>query len=552
MKKSNINYHKISYAGRRKINEDSVIIAPNKKSTMPQLVLAVADGMGGYQKGDMASKMMIEQMQKLSQEELPSDPAHASNLVRKHIKEANRRIFENSKKIDGGQMGTTISGAILKGNRCLVFNVGDSRTYIINSYGIEPITHDHSPGVEGIKNGNGWEDDAGKGRYSHALTRSIGTDQDVDVDIFPLEDFRELKKGEIIFSCTDGLWNKVTNEDIWRELIGRKNIHESLEALVSLAYFNGSTDNISIVVIEYGTLQRKSLNLKSIVPLSKLGLKPIIKKNNLLSILLAASVIILLAVILMLMFKLSGNAPVKNEKNHEVVNHSKVIKQMENKGGEIIFSPRGGKYKDSVQVQLSYAKLLSTNNEEIPSEIYYTTGTSDRTVITKSNGQKYISGEKIRIDKPGEYIIKARVFSNLGKDEGPICTESYIVEKSEPQLITVTEFDQLDEETREDILSKIKETIVFQSFTENKIEYTSGNLNVNIVIFPTGYSQVNEINFASTLNKKDEEIIKDNFERAIKGIRFLSPKKSRDTVKVNIWIKYKIERFQNIIRLRRN
>lgn len=266
-----IQQFSVSHKGRRDKNEDSVLIHINKRYSSMQAVIAVADGLGGYHRGDLASQLMIRQLKKLNKKAFTQTANEFYEVIEKNIIEANHQIFNKGKKLNHGQSGTTVSGAVLKETSCLFFNVGDSRTYVIKANSIRQVTQDHSADMESFKNGLITQNEIGQGHYSHALTRSIGTDPEVDVDIFPgRTSFHTLEEGDIILSCTDGLWNEVTEREIFQEIIGRKTLKQSLESLVSLAYMKNSQDNISIAALEYGRLPRKNLNLQKYVPINKM------------------------------------------------------------------------------------------------------------------------------------------------------------------------------------------------------------------------------------------------------------------------------------------
>jgi len=243
----------LSEKGRRKNNEDMVLgeVSPNG-ATGDCVVIAVADGMGGLEAGEMASKAVHDMLYNLHQGGLLGEYSHIYGRIKDCIKTANRNIYEWSQKKAGIQMGTTVSGAIIIGNRYLIFNIGDSRTYLIRKEGIKQVTTDHSVDTEAFQAGLISKEEIGKGTYSNALTRTVGTDPHVDVDIFPHGHFSELAKGDILFCCTDGLWGKVANENIRREMMDRNDLYKSFQVLCNLALKKGSKDNISMAAYRYG------------------------------------------------------------------------------------------------------------------------------------------------------------------------------------------------------------------------------------------------------------------------------------------------------------
>ncbi len=232
MADKNNNLATLSETGRRKNNEDQVLgkVGINGAAG-PRVIIAVADGMGGLEAGEMASKTVHDMLYNLHQGGLAGDYHHIYGRIKYCIKAANRNIYEWSQKKAGIQMGTTVSGAIILGNKYLVFNVGDSRTYLIRKEGIKQVTTDHSVDTEAFKAGLIEKEEIGRCAYSNALTRTVGTDSHVDVDIFPHGHFSELNNGDILFCCTDGLWGRVKDEDIRREIMARSDLDKALKAL---------------------------------------------------------------------------------------------------------------------------------------------------------------------------------------------------------------------------------------------------------------------------------------------------------------------------------
>lgn len=285
MAKPRINQFTISFKGKRRVNEDRVLAIKVKKDSNGsnfrkknafsnlldrfefnlrrkenRILVAVADGMGGYQRGDWASEKLISELTRILEANSTDDYLEVSHFIRSRINGINERIFKESQKL-GNQMGCTVSGALVLGYECLFFNVGDSRTYVVSSDKIERMTVDHSADEDAIRKGLIGEEDRGKSEYSHALTRSIGTDPEVEIDIFPKDRFYSLNKGDIIFACTDGLWNVVNDRDIWEHISrGGNNLKKSLSALVKHAFHRGSKDNISAAAIAYGKYHRQASN----------------------------------------------------------------------------------------------------------------------------------------------------------------------------------------------------------------------------------------------------------------------------------------------------
>lgn len=227
----------------RETNQDYVYTSDTPVGVLPNLFL-VADGMGGHNAGDYASKYTVETVVSLLQELPGEDP---KVILADAIEEANRRLISqavNDPALFG--MGTTLVALVIEEEKALIANVGDSRLYVINGGDIKQITEDHSYVQEMVKIG---EMDAQEARISpekNIITRAIGAEPNVEIDFFE----RELRKGDEILMCTDGLTNMVDDEDIRRIVIGQRDIVEKTMKLVQSANENGGRDNISVVLVE--------------------------------------------------------------------------------------------------------------------------------------------------------------------------------------------------------------------------------------------------------------------------------------------------------------
>jgi len=429
MTTKDIDYSSLSETGRRTNNEDKAICERNDKGDI-SFIVAVADGMGGLKAGDVASEIVRDSLLAAHSEGFTNDFLHTRKKIETCISAANTEIFNRSTSVKGGKMGTTVSGAVIIGNRCLIFNIGDSRTYIITRDGkIEPITVDHSGDMSALRRGLIKENELGKGLYSHGLTRAVGTKATVEIDFYPDNDFRELNDGDIVFACTDGLWNKVTNDEIRDVIYGSANIIKSLKSLSNLALKNGSNDNISMAAYRYGAFIGQAAKKTSALTVieskeSKSGKK---KKN--LYTLLVPLIVAGFIIASLLIFLLNGNRwpwdnnPVQNGNGQRVI---------EIPGGDIRFIPPGGHYTNKVQVHLEIAEPPRiSNGDPVAWDIYYT---RDGSEPTKSNGTKYEGNEKnpeIEFNEEGTFIIDTRLFSRDGRYKCSIKPQQiYVIEKS--------------------------------------------------------------------------------------------------------------------------
>jgi PPM family protein phosphatase len=217
---------------KRRHNEDSYVVAPP--------IFAVADGMGGAQAGEIASKLAAAAL-----EETDPGTGNAEERLVSLIQEANRRVHEraNSDPSTSG-MGTTITAALVEGNLVTFGHVGDSRAYLVRDGTMEQLTEDHSLVNELLKSGKLSPEEAETHPQRSVITRAVGTDPDVDVDTFVIEG----KVGDVFLICSDGLTDMVEDEDILELLEKyRDDLDRATKSLVAAANRGGGEDNITVV-----------------------------------------------------------------------------------------------------------------------------------------------------------------------------------------------------------------------------------------------------------------------------------------------------------------
>ena len=228
---------------RRKLNQDYVYTSEMPVGHLSNLFL-VADGMGGHNAGDYASRYTIET---IVDEISKSNDESPVFVLEKAIKRANSLIRQKSEEeMELNGMGTTVVAATIEGNKLCVANVGDSRLYIINNREIRQITRDHSLVEEMVRMGGLKREMARNHPDKNIITRAIGALDDVDVDFFEVR----LNKGDTILMCSDGLSNMIEDEEIRMIMQGQRDIVEKAESLVKAANNNGGKDNIAVVLVE--------------------------------------------------------------------------------------------------------------------------------------------------------------------------------------------------------------------------------------------------------------------------------------------------------------
>jgi protein phosphatase len=220
---------------RRRRNEDAYVADPP--------LFAVADGMGGAQAGEIAARIAATVLR-----ETPS--RSGQEAIVELIKEANRRVYAAAEGDESrAGMGTTITAAMVDDDRVQIGHVGDSRAYRIRDGRLEQLTEDHSLVTELVRSGRLAPEEADSHPQRSVITRTVGTDPDVDVDTFSVD----AKPGDVYFLCSDGLTTMVSDESIL-EIVerNRASLEKAAKALVDAANKGGGEDNITIVLFELG------------------------------------------------------------------------------------------------------------------------------------------------------------------------------------------------------------------------------------------------------------------------------------------------------------
>lgn len=226
----------------REMNQDYLYSSEEFVGKLPNLFL-VADGMGGHKAGEFASRYVVEHIVRSIK---GSKEEEAVRILSESIETANRKLKEYA---DAHQqmrgMGTTIVAAVIQGRTLLVANVGDSRLYIVGDE-ITQVTQDHSLVQEMVRLGQMDPQSAKNHPDKNIITRAVGVSEKVKIDIFE----RQLRAGEYIILCSDGLTNMVEDSVILQILHGAGSLSDKAERLIELANKNGGKDNITVIIIE--------------------------------------------------------------------------------------------------------------------------------------------------------------------------------------------------------------------------------------------------------------------------------------------------------------
>jgi serine/threonine protein phosphatase PrpC len=248
---------------RSEPNEDSTLMLLlqriHESNSQPSGVFIVADGLGGHDNGQVASKMAIAIIAERMVRELLTEPLLAEKagepakpldedglvaLLRGAIEDANVAICHVNER-DKTDMGSTITGFMVVGNHAYILNVGDSRTYMVRGGQLYKLTNDHSLVEQLVAGGLIEPDDVYTHPQRSQIFRSLGDKLNVQIDIFK----QELLPGDIMLSCCDGLWEMVRNPQIESILNAAPDPQTACYQLVETANANGGEDNISAVVV---------------------------------------------------------------------------------------------------------------------------------------------------------------------------------------------------------------------------------------------------------------------------------------------------------------
>jgi serine/threonine protein phosphatase PrpC len=222
---------------KRRRNEDAYVVEPP--------LFAIADGMGGAQAGELASRLAVAALR-----EDGGDAANGERRAAELIQAANRRVYKRSSEdaaVSG--MGTTLTVALVEDGTVAFGHVGDSRAYLIRSGSLEQLTEDHSLVAELVRSNKLSPEEAESHPQRSVITRALGTDPDVDVDTFSIE----AQPDDLFMLCSDGLSSMVDDEVILRIVEEYRNdLQAAAKGLIRAANKAGGEDNITVIFFEIG------------------------------------------------------------------------------------------------------------------------------------------------------------------------------------------------------------------------------------------------------------------------------------------------------------
>ena len=214
-------------------NEDSLIIIPP--------LFAVADGMGGHEAGEIASEITVNTLAELAPSHLDAEGLTAA------VEAANYNVMKAPRQgIGRDGMGTTLTAAMLEGERLLIAQVGDSRAYLLHKGHLQQITRDHSLMADLIEAGQITPEEARVHPNRSVITRAIGSDIHMRPDIYELN----VDAGDRILLCSDGLSSMISNNAIESIMRRQSDAQHCADELVTAALENGGADKVTVVVAD--------------------------------------------------------------------------------------------------------------------------------------------------------------------------------------------------------------------------------------------------------------------------------------------------------------
>lgn len=230
----------------RAINQDAYFYIEDKK--VP--IFIIADGMGGHKAGEIASNLAISTIVSYYEDNLEkiiNEEMFVPQFINESIEKANEKIVEESKvEKEFNGMGTTVTMCLIVNSELYIGHVGDSRAYLLRDKELIQLTQDHSLVGELLRTGSITKKEAMNHPKRNVITRALGTDLKLSVDIIN----RELNSDDKIILCTDGLTNMVSEERILETIKTDEDIVGSCSKLVNIANELGGIDNTTIMLIQ--------------------------------------------------------------------------------------------------------------------------------------------------------------------------------------------------------------------------------------------------------------------------------------------------------------
>lgn len=226
-----------SNIGQRKNNEDSYYINANCG------LLAIADGMGGHEHGQLASRIAVEQFaMRLSERCIQ---LFSLDIMKQLFAQANAAVFEQQEALQSGIMGTTLTAVAIDEDQIYVGHVGDSRLYLLHDGVLTQLTLDHSYYAELMRQGK--EQIHVENKQKNVLLKALGPEEQVDGQFLN----HPLAAGDMLLLCTDGLYNSLQPEEMQQMMMQATELQPAVNALLELALQRGASDNLTVILYRH-------------------------------------------------------------------------------------------------------------------------------------------------------------------------------------------------------------------------------------------------------------------------------------------------------------
>ena len=231
----------------RSLNQDAFLVELTNEDAVALCI--VCDGMGGAKAGEVASVIGATAFAEATCDKI--DVGTSIKGIKAVISEAahyaNMQVFERSEADpDCSGMGTTLVAAAANSEGAVLINIGDSRAYLISDEGISKITRDHSVVEDMLLMGDLTREEARQHPSKNLITRALGTEAEAQCDIYECE----VKTGDCILLCSDGLTNMATEQEILYEVLHGEGHETVCDRLIALANERGGLDNITAILLE--------------------------------------------------------------------------------------------------------------------------------------------------------------------------------------------------------------------------------------------------------------------------------------------------------------
>ncbi len=227
----------------RKNNEDNLLIMSEVN------LFAVADGMGGHNAGEVASKLALEELEKRSSALLDTEDEDIQEWMSQAMIEANRLVFEaSSDSLETEGMGTTLTALVINGVKAVIGHIGDSRIYLWRENTLSQLSEDHSMVNELVRLGQLTEEKARDHPHRNVLSRALGVERSITIDCFQ---FR-VQDDDVFILCTDGFSNMIKDEEMVTEFSSSGTWEQRLDNLRRNVLDRGAPDNFTVICCVLG------------------------------------------------------------------------------------------------------------------------------------------------------------------------------------------------------------------------------------------------------------------------------------------------------------